>query len=46
MLLLGAFLLRQQAALKPVNNLLFLMSFAVIAVGIFTNYPYHGIVAQ
>jgi hypothetical membrane protein len=48
LLLLGAYLLRQQATLKPVNNLLFLMSFAVMAVGVFTkDYTIaHGIVAS
>jgi hypothetical protein len=44
MLLLDAYLLRRQAALKPVNNLLFLMSFAVMAVGVFT--IAHSIVAS
>jgi hypothetical membrane protein len=48
MLFLGAFLLRQQAAVKSVNNLLFLMSFAVMAVGVFTKdfTLAHGVVAS
>ena len=48
MLLIGAYLLRQQVALKPLNNLLFLMSFAVMAVGVFTKdfTIAHGIVAS
>jgi len=48
MLQLGAYLLRRQAVLKPVINLLFLMSFAVMAVGVFTKdfTIAHGIVAS